>query len=415
MRESKNIWIINQYLSTPKLGGGGNRSYFIAKELEKVGHEVTLITSSYSHVPKRNYKIDSNFHFEMEEDINLVIVKNIVYKHGRSVMRIISMFIFCIKLFFIPIKKVNQPDFIIVSSISLLPILNAFFFKYRYKNRPKVILELRDIWPLSLVELGNYSRFNPFIVLLEWIEKIAYKNSDYVTCVQPLAYKHVEKIANRSVKFSHVPNGIHIASIEKKDDISNEVKLLIPNNKFIIGYTGAIGVANAMEYFIDAANNCVDPDIYFVVVGEGYQKEELQKKVTGKNIIFIPPIPKSQIQSVLIFFDVLYLGSRKEKIYEFGISAIKTYEYMFARKPILRSGIIAKDEIVESGCGIAVNSEDSFAILSGIKKIKEMSSDEKFEMGAKGFNYVIKHRTFEHLSKTYLNIFEILNNDLVKV
>ncbi|MBK7636812.1 MAG: hypothetical protein IPJ13_22990 [Saprospiraceae bacterium] len=141
----------------------------------------------------------------------------------------------------------------------------------------------------------------------------------------------------------------------------------------------------------------------------------MEERAKGSNIVFMPSIPKSQIQSMLQFFDVLYLGSRNEKIYEFGISAIKTYEYMFASKPILRSGIIAKDEIVESGCGIVVNSEDYFAILNGIKIIKEMSSDEKMKMGLKGYNYVLAHRTFEQLSKSYLKIFEYLHNKSVKV
>jgi Trk K+ transport system NAD-binding subunit len=70
VKEKKNVWLINQYTSTPLLGGGGNRSYHIAKELTKQDYQVTLITASYSHVPKRNFEVTKTFHFEQEEGIN---------------------------------------------------------------------------------------------------------------------------------------------------------------------------------------------------------------------------------------------------------------------------------------------------------------------------------------------------------
>jgi glycosyltransferase involved in cell wall biosynthesis len=407
---NQNIWIINQYTSTPLLGGGGNRSFYFGKEFVKNGFNVTLITSSFSHhSPKRNFKIKKNFFFCKEEDnFELVVVKNIVYNKGDGLLRIWSMFLFFIKLFFLPINKIKPPSYIIVSSISLLPILNALFLKFRFKKKPKIILEIRDIWPLSLIEIGKYSKINPFVLFLGLVEKIGYKHSDYVTSVQPFAYKHIEKIIKRPVKFKHIPNGIHFSSLNEQIEIREDIRNLIPLNKFVIGYTGSLGIANAMFYFIEAANKCQDENLFFVIVGDGNELQKLKASVFKNNVLFIPPISKYEIQSMLSIFDILYLGSKKEKIYEYGISAIKTYEYMYAKKPILRSLKIPGDELIDSGCGISVQSEDSDEILKGINKLKEIGELERLRMGDNGYKFVLEERTFEKLALKYIEIFKEL-------
>jgi len=408
--EIKNVFIINQYTSTPKLGGGGNRSFYIASELVKNGFNVTLITSSYSHVPKRNYPVKKNIQFEEENGIKLVIVKNIVYESGRSIKRILSMLIFWLKLYFLPLKKLNQPDVIIVSSISLLPILNAFWIKRRCSNKPKVILEVRDIWPLSLLELGGFSKYNPFVMFLSFVEKLAYKKSDYLTAVLPLANKHFENIVGKKVKFKHISNGIHLESMDKIEPLSSEIKNLIPKEKFIVGYTGALGVANAMENFILLAKALEsDNSIFFIIVGDGYLKDDLineAKELT--NIKFIERIPKSQIQSILSHFDLLYLAWHDRDIYNYGISANKVFEYMFSAKPILMVGNISESEVELSNCGKVISTSDLSVAKNVINDFKQMGLVNRIEFGKRGKEFVIKFRTYEYLSKIYIDIFKEL-------
>lgn len=404
----RNVWLINQYTSTPKLGGGGNRSYFIAKELVRNGHNVTLITSSYSHVPKRNYKIDNHFHFEKEENINLVVIKNVVYESGKSVLRILSMLIFWLKLYFLPLKKITTPDIIIVSSISLLPILNAFRIKSIYKNKPKVILEIRDIWPLSLVALGGFSKYNPLLIFLSWIEKKAYIESDYITSVLPLANEHIYSITRSNVSFKHISNGIHLGSIQVEEPLSSEIKGLLPGGKFLIGYTGALGIANAMDNFIDlAVSNRNDPNFYFVIVGDGYLKDSLKMKAIGlDNILFLDRIPKAQVQSVLKTFDLLYIAWHHSDIYKYGISANKIFDYMYSGKPILMVGNIRNTEIDIANCGKVIYSSDLIEVNKALKEFFNMSLDERKRYGNRGKDFIVKYKTYEYLTQLYLEIFE---------
>ncbi len=408
----KCIWIINQYTSTPILGGGGNRSFHIASELYKLGYNLTLITASYSHVPKRNYPIKNQFHFEKEQGIDLVIIKNIVYHNGRSFLRILSMVIFWLKLYFLPLRKIQAPDFIIVSSISLLPILNAFFFKKKFNNKPKIILEIRDIWPLSLIELGGFSMNNPFVRFLSWVEKSGYKKSDYVTSVLPLAYKHIDMVANKKVSFKHIPNGIHLKHIQSHEPLSKEISELIPSDKFIIGYTGALGVANAMNYFIDLAiYNKSNTKYYFVIVGDGYLKKKLAKLAKGlDNILFFDRIPKQQIQSILSKFDLLFLGAENKDLYKYGVSANKIYDYMYASKPILMMGNIDDTDIEQSNCGKVIKSYDILEANEAVNYFYNISEEDRLLYGLRGKEFVIKYRTYEYLSKMYSEIFNKLSH-----
>ena len=165
-----NVWIINQHISTPKLNGDGNRHYSMAKELVKKGYDVKLIMSSFAHVPAVDVEVDKTITIQPEEDgIDVVLVKGYEYDGSVGYGRIISMFLFLFRLFRIRINDLGKPDVIIVSSMSMLPILYAIYLRRWKLKDVKVIFEVRDIWPLTPIQIGGYNRFHPFLLLLSWM------------------------------------------------------------------------------------------------------------------------------------------------------------------------------------------------------------------------------------------------------
>lgn len=406
MRTRKKIWIINQYISTPKHGGDGHRHYFLAKELIKKGYHISLITGSNSHLQRKTIKSKKQFNFINEESgIDTLVIKTNKYSGSESSGRIFSMLLFFFKLFLIPRKLLPKPNFIIVSSISLLPIIYGYFLKtFIYKNA-KLIFEIRDIWPLSIIELGAYSPHNPFIKFLSFIERFGYKNADYMTSVLPLAYKHFEKIAGKKLKFKHIPNGIHIAK-ESIEGLPKEICDMIPKDKFIVAYTGSLGIANAMEYFVDAANILKDnSNITFCIVGDGPEKEFLKQRALHNNIIFIPKIQKSMMHKILEHFNVVYIGSRDIPLYQFGVSANKTFDYMYAAKPILMSGLIPDNEIELAQCGKMIEPDNSQLIANAIIDFYNMTSVERNLIGENGKRFVMQYRNFGYLASKYEEVF----------
>ena len=204
--DSKVIWIINQYGGS-RLHGMTFRSYYLAKEfVEK--HKVYLFAASYSHIMSNPPVTTSDLTQEDVDGIIYAWLKVAKYEGSKSLGRIWSMFVFLYRLFTVDVSMFQKPDVIIVSSISPFPILKAYFWSKKFNT--KLIFEVRDIWPLSIIELGGMSTLNPFVVLLQWVENFAYRVSDYVVSVLPNAYEHMQHHGLKKDRFVCFPNGIKI-------------------------------------------------------------------------------------------------------------------------------------------------------------------------------------------------------------
>ncbi|SPP31955.1 hypothetical protein ARAF_1623 [Arsenophonus endosymbiont of Aleurodicus floccissimus] len=86
---------------------------------------------------------------------------------------------------------------IIVSSLSLLTIINGLFLKKKYKC--KLIFEIRDIWPLTIVEEEKFSKYNPFVQFLSLIEYIGYRYLDAIVGMMPNLIENVDNIVRYNV------------------------------------------------------------------------------------------------------------------------------------------------------------------------------------------------------------------------
>ena len=364
----KNIWIINQYLTTPELNGDGYRHSYLADHFTKKGYDVTLITSSFSHQPKKNIVFKGLYKI-IEKEYKILLVKGNRFKNSKGLPRIFSWLLFCFLLFFIPKRKLSKPDIILVSSMSLLPVLNVvYYFKKRYP-KVKFVFETRDIWPLTIIELGGYSHKNVFIKFLAWIEKLGYNKADHLVSVLIHADKHIKKVlGHNNFKFTWISNGFNIDPQVQSAPLNPATLNQIPENKFIIGYAGTLGKANAMEYIIESMNLLTN-DVCLCILGSGNEKVKLMNLSTSNNVVFMDKIPKSEVLPFLQRCDVLYLGWHNSKIYNYGISAQKIYEYMFSGRPILMSGNFLDNPVSLANCGIVVTAEDTLEIQNAIIEI----------------------------------------------
>ncbi|RZN84178.1 MAG: glycosyltransferase WbuB [Winogradskyella sp.] len=406
--QKKNIWLINQYLCTPELNGDGHRHSYLAEHWIKKGYDVTLITSSFSHVPYRHNKFKGLFKIK-NDPIRTLLIKGNKYGETQGVSRIFSWIIFFSLLFFIPTKKLPKPDIIIVSSNSLLPILNTvYFFKKRFKGL-KFVLEIRDIWPLTLTELGGFSTKNLFIRFLAWVEKLGYNNADHIVSLLINTDEHIKNITSQKPKkYSWISNGFDLNNIDKNQvKISQKMQQQIPKNGFIIGYAGSLGKANAMEYIINAVNNLNKQSIYVCIVGSGNDTEKLKDLAKDTaNIIFFDRIPKKQVQSFLSYCDLLFFSTKKSNLYKYGISANKTFDYMYAEKPILLSAS-TKDNVIEiADCGYVVEPENEKVLIEKILEIEKMSIEERQAMGMKGKKYLLENLSYQKLGDDFVSIFK---------
>ena len=143
----------------------------------------------------------------------------------------------------------------------------------------KLFFEIRDIWPLTLTEEAGFSNKNPFIFFLQFLELIGYKYSDHIIGTMPNLGEHVKNMLGYYKEVTCIPIGFNIEEIKNQKRLKN-IKVLIPKEKFIVGYFGGIGISNALNSFFEVINKLHNNlDIHFIVVGEGDFKKDIILKL----------------------------------------------------------------------------------------------------------------------------------------
>ena len=405
-----NIFLINHYAGSPEMGMEF-RPYYLAQEWIKMGHQVTILAASYSHLRKVNKEMSSEFEEEVIDGITYFWVKTPVYD-GNGVGRIKNMFTFIYKThrkagFF---AKNYQPDVVIASST--YPSDNYVAKKISKLSGAKYIYEVHDLWPLSPMELGNMSKFHPFIATMQHGENIAYRKADAVISMLPATQDHMQDHGLRQNKWHYIPNGIIIDDWENTPPLNpkhlNIIQDLKKKHQFLLGYAGGHSISNSLNTIVDTAKILKsNKDIYFVLLGDGIQKQQLiERSINLSNIIFLDTIPKTQIPAFLELMDVLLIAWNKSPLYRFGINPNKIFDYMMAQKPIIHATDAPNNFVDEARCGIAVVPEKPQAMADAILKLSVTPKSERDRMGKNGHEFVMKNHDYKILAKTFINIIE---------
>lgn len=400
-----NILLINHYAGSPELGMEF-RPYYMAKEWTKQGHKVLIVGATYSHLKKKQPLQSGRQNID---GVDYYWVKTNEYR-GNGIRRLLSMFLFVFKLLFLnKVYKEFKPDIVIASSTYPLDVYPAGKIAKEYNA--KLIYEVHDLWPLSPMELGGYSKWHPFILIMQKAENKCYKISDAIVSMLPKAEKHMKEHGLQNGKFNYIPNGIVLSDWEKPENIPEEHQLLLgqlhSNGKFIIGFAGAHGIANSLYSVIDAVAMLSSQNIVLVLVGNGQEKGNLIKYVERKkinNVYFLPPVNKFAIPSLLTEMDILYIGLQKQSLFRFGISPNKMFDYMMAAKPIMQAIDAGNNLVREADCGVDVEPDNINEISQAILTIKSMPKEQIEQMGLNGKRFVLSKHTYQVLGENFLRV-----------
>ncbi|HRE41332.1 MAG TPA: glycosyltransferase family 4 protein [Ignavibacteria bacterium] len=398
----KNIWIINFFAGTFETGFG-ERHYYFSKYFKKNNFDVKIISSTFNHYWKIFPPSDKRFNFQKYEDLDYCWVKTPKYK-SDSIKRFWSMMVFSVSVLFLPVKKLSKPNVIIVSSMPIFPILFAHFLKKKFKDC-KLIFEIRDLWPLSAVYLGNYSINHPVIKFIGFFEKFGYKNSDIVVSVLKNSRGYMEKIAGKKINFEYIPNGFY--KNQNYEILPLSIESNIPEKSFIVGYAGTLGLMNYIENLIKAAQYLKHyENIKIIILGEGPLKNSMLDLSVGlSNVLFFDKIEKKYVREFINKFDVCYIGWKKIPLYDYGVSANKYFEYMSLSKPILEINSPLGSPVRESNCGIFMDNDTPELIAENILKLYNMTLQERSQLGKNGKDFVEKYHDIEKLSENYMKLF----------
>ncbi|MGJ0302850.1 glycosyltransferase family 4 protein [Aliarcobacter cryaerophilus] len=394
-----NIWIFNHHALTPNMSGG-TRHYDFAKELIKRGHSVTIVASSF-HYSKykemKDYK-DKNYLCEKIDGIDFIWIKTPPY-FGNGISRVKNMISYTYKVLkYIPKLDLSKPDIIVGSSVHLFAVWAAYKLSCRYKT--PFIMEVRDLWPQTLIDMGM-SKWHPFIVLLSWLEKYLYKKADKIISNLPYAYDYIGKFVEKE-KFIWISNGVDLSNIK--------YTLKEKNDKFIISYTGAMGIANNLKILLDVAKKLKEKkDIYFRIVGEGAEKEKLKvfvKENKLSNVSIENSVPKNEVTNILQNSDILFLSLKDSPLYRFGISLNKLFDYMASGRVIIFSGNSKNNPIKDANAGYSIAPDNVEVLEKTILEIYNLSQEKRDTIGQKIRKYAENNYSIEILVDKFEKLLE---------
>jgi glycosyltransferase involved in cell wall biosynthesis len=402
--KSLNIVYIAQFAGSPKHGMQLGQ-YSLALEWVKMGHSVTIVSSSNAHMRFKQPVVNVQYQAENIEGIQYLWIKTPEYGSHRKIDRIKNLFLYCFHSWSraLPIK---HADIVICSTPSPFSIFSSA--RLSRSTGATLVYEVRDLWPLTLLKLSGVSKWNPFIMLMQLAENYAYKRADYTVSVLSRAKEYMKEHGMQDDKFVCIPNGIDISTdVAQKmpESYVPQLRALQSTEKLLVGYTGKVGLSNTVHTLIDALEFC--RNVHLVILGFGEQLWGLKKRVKalglGDKVSFFDPIPKEQVIPFLSFVDIAYVGWISSPLYEYGMSSTKLNDYFLAKKPIICSSDIPDDALLSSEAGRMCAAENPKELAKAISWMQSIGNEQRTVMGEQGYRWVLEHRSYRLLANQYID------------
>lgn len=379
----KNIWFINEHDAPPEFEKT-RRRYDMCKYLLRLGkYKLHIICGAFLHGTQNKYTYGKNQKKNVNIDgIDVHILKGV--KYSSNIKRIFSMLIFMLRVIFFKFPKDDKPEIIYASSPHLFATLGALILAK--KNKAKYILEIRDLWPETWVQMKIIKKNGIIHKFFLKLEKYLYKKADRIIFLGE-NFNYILSLGIDKNKIYTVSNGVDLEEFDK--NMNSPIKLDI--EKFNITYTGAVGIANNLDELLDLAKLIDNDAIIFNIVGHGPLKEHLKNRVEKEKILnvkFYEPIDKIFVPSLLKSSDILIVLLLNIDLYKVGMSLNKVFEYLASSRPILFYGNTVSDYVARSNSGISVPAGEILKLRDACLKLYNMSTEEREELGRNGRNYV---------------------------
>ncbi|MDP3669397.1 MAG: glycosyltransferase family 4 protein [Telluria sp.] len=403
-----NILLINHYAGSPR-HGMEYRPYYLAREWQRLGHRVRILASDHSHIRAEAPQLLGRASLEETIDgVQYCWFATPNYR-GNGAGRVRNMAAFVLRLYREARRIAHEfaPQVVIASSTYPADIWPAH--RIAKLAGARLLFEVHDLWPLSPMELGGFSKWHPFIMLLQAAENHACRHADAVVSILPKVRDHLEAHGMAAHKLHIVPNGIDPdewrSPAQDSAPVCARIAALRAQGWFVLGYAGTHGIANALDTLLDAALLMRTEKVAFVLVGGGPEKARLvqRARMLGlENLHFFEPVAKAQVPALLACFDASYIGWQRQKLYRFGIAPNKLMDYMMAAQPVLHSVDAGNDPVAEARCGLTVAPEDAAAVAHGVRALRALDAGTRAAMGQRGKTFVLANLTYRVLGQRFL-------------
>lgn len=320
----------------------------------------------------------------------VVIHRMHLYREGKNFIgRAIRYVLFSLECFW---KAATVPaDFIFTGSGP--PTQGVVVGLVKKMMGKKVIYNLQDIFPDSLVTSG-ISRENSFLIKIGRVmENFTYRNVDHIITITDDMRDNIIKKGVPKEKITVIRNWIDTDVVKPilraKNNLFDELSL--SRDKFYVVYAGNLGKVQGVEVMLKTASLLKEnKDIQFVIFGNGSEEEYLRKMIREnqlENVLMYPLLPVERVSEVYSMADVCVISCTPGT----GGSGMpsKTWTIMAAGVPIIASFDTPSEmqrTIAEAKCGFCTNAGDEKALHEKIVFLYENNQlKEQFAENARKY------------------------------
>ena len=245
----------------------------LSKELNSRGYQVTVITTWPQYNLNENKGIREFTEIEEEQGISVIRIKTLPHHNINYLLRGIAQLIMPLQFLWKLWRYQVKVDACIIYSP---PLTLAFVGIVLKIQGVKSLLNIQDLFPQNAIDLGVLR--NPIqIWFFRCIEIISYRFSDCIT-VHSEGNRHsiLKQYPDLTNKLKTLHNWIdldHHQDGELDIDFRKEWNM---NQPLIAVFAGVMGPSQYLNLILNIANRIQDdPEILFLLVGGGAEKENL--------------------------------------------------------------------------------------------------------------------------------------------
>lgn len=392
----------------PEMGAPAGRVAGLGRLWAAAGHDVHVLTGFPHHPTGRihpDYRRAFRRGFLREDHHGVQVHRTWIFPAANrgKVLRSLNYGSFMASAAIVGSLRLPHPDVVVATSPQLLCAAAGDILARRF--RVPLVMEVRDLWPESLVAVGASGHRSILVNGLERLARGLYRRAAHIVTVTEAQRQAIVGAGIAHGRVTVIPNGVDrdffaAAAPPQAESRAN-------GRPFVVTYIGTIGMAHHLETLLDAAAELRDPAAYrFRVVGEGARRAALEAKARAAgltNVEFAGERPRHEVRRWIAESDACAVLLRRTDVFRTVVPS-KMLEIMAVGRPILL-GVEgeARDLLQRAGAGIPVEPENGGQLAAAIRSLAG-DPQRCGQMGEAGRRFVESEFLRERLAENYARL-----------
>ncbi len=372
------ILFVSHYFP-PEVNAPANRTHEHCRRWVAEGHEVIVITGVPNHPAGVLFAGYRNRWIREEEIDGIRVIRTWMFLAANAgfAKRILNYVLFAVTAV-IASKRVRNPDLVLATTPQFFCGLAGAVIA-RIKRLP-FVLEVRDLWPKSIVELGQLQQ-GFALGSLEALERWLYMSSAGIVVNTRAFIDHIADSGYPREKIELIYNGIDPHQFRPQPASEKLRTKYALEGRTAVAYIGTLGLAQGLECVIETAEILQSrPDIAFLIIGDGAEREKLEAMIQERGITNVRLLglqPRELMPDWIASADILLVCLRDLPVFEMVIPS-KIFEFLAQERPVI---VAARGEIrrmtEEAGAAWVIDPEDPQAMADAVEAIAQQPEEAR--------------------------------------